>query len=80
MPTWQAIVVFCFALATTMYFKFVLPEADRGDAGFDEQDTRIARLKRYRMEHGACIYCGEPLAYSTLTLTSSVCDHCRPDV
>ena len=80
MPNWQAIAVFCFAIATTLYFKFMLPESDRGETSFDEMDTRIARLKRYRMEHGTCVYCGEPLPYERVasTLVSSVCPQCSP--
>ena len=81
MPYWQIIAVFCFAIATTLYIKTLLPETDRGDTSFDEMDTRIARLKRYRMEHGTCINCGEPLLYGRVasTLTSSVCAQCSPN-
>ena len=79
MPSWQAIIAFCFAFATALYFKVVLSDPEGGETGFD---TRIARLKRYRMEHGTCVCCGEPLPHGGVasTLTSSVCARCSPDI
>ena len=81
MPNWQIITVFCFAFAAALYFKFILPDPDRGDFASDAMDSRMARLERYRMEHGACVHCGEPLPHERVanTLTSSVCPHCGTD-
>ena len=78
MPNWQTIIVFCFAFAATMYFKFALPDPDRGDVALDKMDSRMARLMRYRMEHGACVHCGEPRPRERVA-TTPTCPHCGSD-
>ncbi|MCX8255099.1 protein of unknown function [Beijerinckiaceae bacterium RH AL1] len=78
MPTWQAIVVFCVAFATTLYLRLAGLGTAQGGVAPHPTESRTARLERLRAARGTCIACGRQFPHDLPQ--APACPRCSPDI